>query len=95
MLRLPKDIFKSLEINLGFLLYLDAHPFVTTQGLSAVFDLDNNVLYKHMRYWEEQGFIERKAEIGTVGGRHYMYKLSKKAQDKLKEFSKLLSSKAD
>jgi predicted transcriptional regulator len=84
-MRLSKDIFKVTKENKLFLKYLYHHPRFTIQELIENFSIAYDTIFKKLKEWEKQGYIEKERLTPELGGYKFKYSLSEKAIIELKE----------
>lgn len=81
---LPRDIFETTKEYVDFLLYLYSVKAFTVEQLSLKFNISNWVLYKRVKYWEEQDYINIISTLGEKGGKQYHYQITKKLDNLVK-----------
>lgn len=89
-MRLLQNLFQKLKEYLEFLIYLNSKSFFTIKEVSSKTKIGETVLYKQFKTWELKGFLEKKSNPGTLGGREFHYSFTKKAENELKSFLSLL-----
>jgi len=87
---LPQDIFMTTKEYMEFLLYLYSEKVFVVEQLSSAFNISKWVLYKQVKYWEEQEYITLISTLGRKGGKQYHYQTTDKLERQLKDILILL-----
>jgi predicted transcriptional regulator len=86
-MKLHRKIFKVIEDNLEFLLYLYEHPEFTLAELCDKFEFSYQALYNHLTEWESQGYIVKEKQPPKLGGLKFKYMLSDVAKKRIEKIS--------
>ena len=87
---IPKDIFTDAIEYIRFLLYLFRKGGVTVEQMSSEFNISKWLLYKRVKYWEEQGDIILITTVGKKGGKQYRYQATDRIKQKSRDILGLL-----
>lgn len=92
---LPQDIFETTREYVEFILYLHSAKVFTIEQLSLKFNISKWLLYKRVKYWENQGYITVISTVGEKGGKHYHYRITESLDVILDKLLSVLRNRLD
>ncbi len=88
-MKLPKDLFGSLEDNLELLYYLRSVDKFTVEEFSENFDLKKWAPYKPIKEWKEKEWLLLISTTSqAVGVKQYHYSISQRARKRVDSMAK-------
>ena len=90
---LPQDIFETTKEYVEFLIYLYSAKVFTVEELSLRFNISKWMIYKRVKYWKEQDYINIISTLGEKGKKQYHYQITDKLTSLFKEISNILKKK--
>ena len=85
---IPKDIFRTLNDCIIFLLYLRSKDQFTANDLISKFNLNKWTPYRHLSEWKNKEWLILLSTTSTKGGKKFNYSLSNKSHEELKKMCK-------